>query len=51
MFALSARYVEDGVLVACRHRNDTLQKTFSLYPDTTGPLDRRVLGRVVGPVD
>ena len=50
--ALSAKYsVEDGKVVARPHRNDTMQKWFSPNADAAGPLDRRVLGRVVGPLD
>jgi len=51
-FALSARYeVEDGKVVARPYRNDTLQKTFSPLPDAAGELERRVLGRIIGPID
>jgi hypothetical protein len=50
--ALSARYGVDGNTVVARpYRNDSVQKNFSPLPDAAGPLDRRVLGRIVGPID
>jgi hypothetical protein len=49
---LSAKYsVEDGKVVARPHRNDTMQMWFSPNADAAGPLERRVLGRVIGRVD
>ena len=51
-FALSARYeVDNGNVVARPYRNDTLQKSFSPLPDAAGPVNRRVLGRVIGKID
>jgi hypothetical protein len=50
-FALSARYeVDGGNVVARPYRNDTVQKEFSPLPDAAGALDRRVRGRVIGPI-
>lgn len=50
--ALSAKYsLQDGTVVARPYRNDTMQLWFSPNANAAGPLDRRVLGRVVGRVD
>jgi hypothetical protein len=50
--ALSARYeLEGGDVVARPYRNDTLHTWYSPNTDAAGSLDRRVLGRVIGPID
>lgn len=49
---LSARYAVEGDQVVARpFRNDTMQRNFSPLDDAAGDLERRVLGRVIGPID
>jgi hypothetical protein len=43
--------VEGDRLIARPFRNDTVQKNFSPLPDAAGPLERRVLGRIIGRIE
>lgn len=49
---LSVRHeIEGDRLIARPLRNNTVQKNFTPLPDAAGPLQRRVLGRIVGRVE
>lgn len=49
---LSARYEVQGQTVVARpFKNNTVQKNFSPLPNAAGSLAKRVLGRVIGPID